>query len=68
MDADHSESAVKSVTVADHVYKAPGKNVYLTFDDGPNTFFAEPILDIKASFMVIGKNAERNPALIKRMV
>ncbi len=63
-------------TTAGRVYKpAPGqaKYVYLTFDDGPNTFFTGQILDIlakrhaKASFMVVGSNAEKNPELIKRM-
>lgn len=50
------------------------KHVYLTFDDGPNTFFTGRILDIlaerqvQASFVVLGLNAEKNPALIKRMV
>ncbi|HAG11840.1 MAG TPA: hypothetical protein DCK76_10825 [Desulfotomaculum sp.] len=69
-----SKSALNSVAVAGSVYKVPGKDVYLTFDDGPNTFFTEPILNIldkeqvKASFMVIGKNAERNPDIIKRMI
>lgn len=48
--------------------------VYLTFDDGPNTFFTGKVLDIlaeknvKATFMVIGKNAEKNPDLIKRIL
>ncbi|MEW5898595.1 MAG: polysaccharide deacetylase family protein, partial [Bacillota bacterium] len=63
-------------STAGQVYKpAPGqaKYVYLTFDDGPNTFFTRQILDIlakrhaKASFMVVGSNAEKNPELIKRM-
>jgi peptidoglycan/xylan/chitin deacetylase (PgdA/CDA1 family) len=54
------------------VYKQ-SKYVYLTFDDGPNTDFTGRILDIldqqkvKASFMVVGINAEKNPELIKRM-
>ncbi|MCL6447249.1 MAG: polysaccharide deacetylase [Armatimonadetes bacterium] len=64
-------------STAGRVYKpAPGqaKYVYLTFDDGPNTFFTGQVLDIlakrhvKASFMVVGSNAEKNPELIKRMV
>jgi len=57
------------------VYKPanPPKYVYLTFDDGPNTNFTERILDIlarqqvKASFAVVGLNAEKNPDLLKRI-
>lgn len=50
------------------------KNVYLTFDDGPNSYFTGPVLDIlakeqvRASFMVVGQNAQKNPDLIKRMI
>lgn len=52
----------------------PPKYVYLTFDDGPNTDFTGRILDIlaekqvKASFMVVGVNVEKNPELVRRMV
>lgn len=57
------------------VYKPanPPKYVYLTFDDGPNTNFTGRILDIlsqqqvKASFAVVGLNAEKNPDLLKRI-
>lgn len=48
--------------------------VYLTFDDGPNSFFTGKVLDIlaekgvKATFMVVGKNAEKNPDLVKRIL
>jgi len=66
-------------STAGQVYKAvnsvtPAKCVYLTFDDGPNSYFTGQILDIlaehqvKASFMVVGVNVEKNPELIKRMV
>ncbi|WP_312353978.1 polysaccharide deacetylase family protein [Aminipila sp.] len=47
--------------------------VYLTFDDGPHRQFTEKLLDllkkynIKASFFVVGKFAESNPDMIKRM-
>jgi len=50
------------------------KVVYLTFDDGPNSFFTGRVLDIlaekgvKATFMVVGKNVEKNPDLVKRML
>lgn len=50
------------------------KVVYLTFDDGPNSFFTGRVLDIlaekgvKATFMVVGNNVEKNPDLVKRML
>jgi peptidoglycan-N-acetylglucosamine deacetylase len=47
------------------------KEVFLTFDDGPTTNITPRILEtldkynVKASFFVIGKNAEKHPELIK---
>lgn len=56
-------------------YKADGKKVaYLTFDDGPSTNNTPKILDIlsknniKATFFVIGQNAEKNSELVKREI
>ncbi len=56
-------------------YKADGKKiVYLTFDDGPSTNNTPRILDIlkksdvKATFFIIGQNAEQNKELIKREI
>lgn len=56
-------------------YKADGRKVaYLTFDDGPSTNNTPKILDIlkkynvKATFFVIGQNAEQHKDLIKREV
>ncbi|MDF9409188.1 MAG: Peptidoglycan-N-acetylglucosamine deacetylase [Pelotomaculum sp. PtaB.Bin013] len=52
----------------------PAKYVYLTFDDGPNSYYTGIILDIlkkygvKASFCVIGNNIEKNPEVLKRIV
>lgn len=52
----------------------PAKKVYLTFDDGPNSHFTEQILDIlknsgvKATFVVIGGNIEKNPEVFKRIL
>lgn len=49
------------------------KFVYLTFDDGPSPNNTNRILDIlnrnniKASFFVVGKNAEMYPEIIKKM-
>ena len=49
-----------------------GKRIALTFDDGPSLFTAQ-ILDIlrerqvKATFFVLGKNAEEHPEILRRM-
>lgn len=49
------------------------KSIFLTFDDGPQESSTFEILDIlkefnvKASFFVLGKNAEKFPQILKRM-
>ncbi|MBZ4666590.1 polysaccharide deacetylase family protein [Mahella sp.] len=49
------------------------KEVSLTFDDGPDGRFTPQILDIlkkynvKATFFVIGRNAEKYPEILKRI-
>lgn len=49
------------------------KQVALTFDDGPNEGTTDKLLDIlkekqvKASFFVVGVNAEKEPKLLQRM-
>lgn len=54
----------------------PKKNVkvaYLTFDDGPSQYVTPEILDIlnryniKATFFIVGKQAEKNPEVLKRI-
>lgn len=53
---------------------AESKRICLTFDDGPAPPFTERILEIlreyrvPAAFFVCGKNAERNPELVRRIV
>lgn len=48
--------------------------VALTFDDGPSKHWTEGLLDglkernVKATFFLIGANAEANPTLVERMV
>lgn len=48
--------------------------IALTFDDGPHPVWTEKLLDglkergICATFFVIGENAEKNPALIRKMI
>ena len=50
-----------------------GRNLYLTFDDGPNPEYTPPLLDFldehdaKASFFLIGEQIERHPAIAKRI-
>ena len=50
------------------------KKIALTFDDGPSAEYTGQILDIlqkynvKATFFVIGVNAEKNPELLKRII
>ncbi|MDP4146474.1 MAG: polysaccharide deacetylase family protein [Bacillota bacterium] len=63
----HEEISTKSLM------KQDGKKiVYLTFDDGPSDNVTPQILDIlnkynvKATFFVIGKNAEKYPDIIKK--
>ncbi|MBP1992280.1 polysaccharide deacetylase [Paenibacillus eucommiae] len=58
----------------DKTYKIPEKpTVYLTFDDGPSKLTG-PVLDllqkenIKASFFVLGKEAQAHPELIRRII
>jgi len=50
------------------------KMIALTFDDGPNGAATERILDslgkynVKASFFLVGANAERHPQIVKRIM
>jgi len=58
--------------VIDHTGGTAEKLLCLTFDDGPDTLYTAPILDIlkrrqvPATFFVIGVNAEQLPSLIRR--
>ncbi len=57
----------------DYIWKihGSGKNLFLTFDDGPHKEITPLILKIldgynaKATFFVLGKNAEKHPGLIE---
>ncbi|KXZ40422.1 Peptidoglycan/xylan/chitin deacetylase, PgdA/CDA1 family [Alkalithermobacter thermoalcaliphilus JW-YL-7 = DSM 7308] len=58
----------------DKIYKKDGQKIaYLTFDDGPSKNITPKILDIlkeneiKATFFVVGENAQKNSGIIKRM-
>ena len=49
------------------------KRVFLTFDDGPNEIYTPRILDIlkvyniKATFFLVGRNAEKYPHIVERI-
>ena len=55
------------------IKKGQGRSIFLTFDDGPHEIYTPKILDIldefgvKATFFVVGKNAERYPQIVKRI-
>jgi peptidoglycan/xylan/chitin deacetylase (PgdA/CDA1 family) len=50
------------------------RSIYLTFDDGPHPEHTPRLLDalaehgIRATFFVIGREAERHPAIVRRIV
>ena len=58
------------------VWNGPKSNnqIYLTFDDGPNTGSTDSILktlsnlDVKATFFCVGQNIEKNRGLLKNML
>lgn len=62
----------KIVERVSHIYNLDYRRVFLTFDDGPSKSVTIPILDIlkqnnvKATFFVLGSNAERYPEIVKR--
>jgi peptidoglycan/xylan/chitin deacetylase (PgdA/CDA1 family) len=49
------------------------KKVALTFDDGPHPKYTQQLLDglkernVKVTFFIIGKNAEKNPDIVKNI-
>jgi peptidoglycan-N-acetylglucosamine deacetylase len=55
-------------------FGAAGKEIALTFDDGPDPEWTPQVLDIlkrehvHATFFIIGGNAEANPGLVQRML
>ena len=57
-----------------HNYKVRENNIAITFDDGPHPDFTPKVLDLlkkhkaKATFFLIGKNAQRYPELVQRIV
>lgn len=60
-------------TVSEEKNSVQEKKIALTFDDGPHPVYTEKLLDglkernVKATFFVVGQNAEKCPEIIKRM-
>lgn len=57
-----------------HNYKTSEKYISITFDDGPNPEFTPKILSLlkkhgaKATFFLIGKNAEKYPEIVHQII
>jgi len=70
---DETYTTIPTSYVIQTVGQVPGK-IALTFDDGPDAEWTPPILNIlrdkhvKATFFVIGENAEANPGLVERIL
>jgi cellulose synthase/poly-beta-1,6-N-acetylglucosamine synthase-like glycosyltransferase/peptidoglycan/xylan/chitin deacetylase (PgdA/CDA1 family) len=71
--SDEAYTTIPTSYVIQTTGQVPGK-IALTFDDGPDPDWTPAILDIlkqknvKATFFVIGENAEANPGLIERIM
>lgn len=57
-----------------HNYKVSENHISITFDDGPNLEFTPKVLSLlkvhnaKATFFLIGKNAEKHPELVRQII
>ena len=73
MMQDAPDSVTDGITSDAPDSMADGKRIALTFDDGPHPYCTEQLLDglkerdAKATFFVLGQQAEQYPELIKRM-
>jgi peptidoglycan-N-acetylglucosamine deacetylase len=71
--ADERYTAFPSAYQVQRFGQPKGKQVVLTFDDGPDPNYTPKVLDIlnkyklKANFFVVGENAELNSGIISRM-
>ena len=67
------QGGARSLSVSSPEDYADRKMVALTFDDGPHPVYTERLLDglkkrnVKATFFLIGKSADKYPELVKRM-
>ncbi|MED0973367.1 glycosyltransferase [Bacillus paramycoides] len=70
---DEVYQSLPSVYEVQRYGKPNGKQVVLTFDDGPDPKYTPEILDIlkenkiKAAFFVLGENAQLNTSIVKRI-
>jgi cellulose synthase/poly-beta-1,6-N-acetylglucosamine synthase-like glycosyltransferase/peptidoglycan/xylan/chitin deacetylase (PgdA/CDA1 family) len=70
---DETYTTIPTSYVIQTVGQVPGK-IALTFDDGPDPEWTPTILNIlrdkhvKATFFIIGENAEANPGLVERIL
>ncbi|HVU21753.1 MAG TPA: polysaccharide deacetylase family protein, partial [Rhizomicrobium sp.] len=70
---DESYTTIPTSYVIQTIGQVPGK-IALTFDDGPDPEWTPTILNIlrakhvKATFFIIGENAEANPGLVSRIL
>jgi peptidoglycan/xylan/chitin deacetylase (PgdA/CDA1 family) len=57
-----------------HNYKISENSISITFDDGPNPNFTPKVLSLlngynaKATFFLIGKNAEKHPEIVRQII
>lgn len=57
-----------------HHYKISENYISITFDDGPNPDFTPKVLSLlkghkaKATFFLIGKNAEKHPEIVRQII
>lgn len=72
-DADpEEEKQAAELEGKDEPAESKGK-IALTFDDGPHPLYTKPLLDglrerdVKATFFLMGKNAEEYPQLVRQM-
>lgn len=75
-----SINPINAETLASHkeevaeILRTTGPKICLTFDDGPSPAITPKLLDllkqynVHATFFLVGKNAERYPDLVKRMI
>jgi len=66
-------TSIPAGPVIEQFGKQQGKEIALTFDDGPDPAYTPEILDIlekyniNATFFLVGENAEANPDIVERM-
>ena len=72
-DADSRKEAGSEGAQDGDPYRETGKKVALTFDDGPNPYYTEPLLaglaerGVKATFFLLGKEVEKHPEIVEEI-